>query len=221
MVVSLWLWFCSLSRCSAYWYVSRLGFPSSAWYWSSRPVSFLYTDSRHSMNIPWPNLRQHSGVKTDQHNHLKDIRDTIILSGGRYGITYKQNKISTNWLVIDVLSQRHALYLRANRKCESDFLWCVGYRGEGASAIHIRSMLQASTGSWADSWGSYTQPGLPLVRSTSINSCRLVSHLTGSPNRMIAMATQEVNKIWGKHKMIDGSSMFHCLYFSVVILFLF
>lgn len=76
----------------------------------------------------------------------------------------------------------------------TDFLWHVGYRGDGASAIHIRSMLQARTGSWADSWGSYTQPGLPLVRSTSISSCRLVSHLIGSPNRMIAMPTQEVRR---------------------------
>lgn len=54
-------------------------------------------------------------------------------------------------------------------------------------------MLQARTGSCADGQASYTRSGLPLVRSTSTSSCRLVSHLTGSPKRMIAMATQEVS----------------------------
>lgn len=91
-----------------------------------------------------------------------------------------QNEIFTNSLV----SNTHY----------TDFLCCDGYRGDGASAIHIRSMLQASTGSWADSWGSYTQPGLPLVRSTSMSSWRLVSHLIGSPNKTIAAVTREVNQ---------------------------
>lgn len=44
------------------------------------------------------------------------------------------------------------------------------YRGDGASAIHTRSMLQDSTGSWADKPGPYAEAGLPSVRSTSTRS---------------------------------------------------
>lgn len=52
-----------------------------------------------------------------------------------------------------------------------------------ASAIHRRSMLLARTGRWG--YGAVTRPvpGFPLLRRTSIISCRLVSQRTGSPRR--------------------------------------
>lgn len=57
------------------------------------------------------------------------------------------------------------------------------YLGILASAIHRRSMLQARTGRWGYGIPSGSAPGFPLLKSTSIISCRLVSHLTGSPNK--------------------------------------
>lgn len=62
-----------------------------------------------------------------------------------------------------------------------------GYRGECASAIHMRSMLQASRGRWGLFWVLWTLPRLPLVSKTSTISCRLVSHRIGSPNRTTAV----------------------------------
>lgn len=60
------------------------------------------------------------------------------------------------------------------------------YLGDWASATHIRSILQANTGIWGYVAWWYGFPGQPLVRRTSIINWRLVSHLTGSPNRTIA-----------------------------------
>lgn len=60
------------------------------------------------------------------------------------------------------------------------------YRGECASAIHMRSMLQASRGRWGIAWVLWTLLRLPLVNKTSITSCRLVSHRIGSPNKITA-----------------------------------
>lgn len=57
------------------------------------------------------------------------------------------------------------------------------YLGILASAIHRRSMLLARTGRWG--YGAVTRPvpGFPLLRRTSIISCRFVSQRTGSPRR--------------------------------------
>lgn len=66
------------------------------------------------------------------------------------------------------------------------------YLGILASAIHRRSMLQARTGRWGYGISFSSAPGLPLLRSTSIISCRLVSHLTGSPNRITPGRCQEM-----------------------------
>lgn len=61
-----------------------------------------------------------------------------------------------------------------------------------ASAIHRRSMLQARTGRWGYGISCSSAPGFPLLRSMSIISCRLVSHLTGSPNRITPGRFQEM-----------------------------
>lgn len=62
-----------------------------------------------------------------------------------------------------------------------------GYRGECASAIHMRSMLQASRGRWGIFWVWWRLLRLPLVNKMSIISCRFVSHRIGSPNRITAV----------------------------------
>lgn len=53
-------------------------------------------------------------------------------------------------------------------------------------------MLQARTGRWGYGISCSSAPGFPLLKSTSIISCRLVSHLTGSPNRITPGRFQEM-----------------------------
>lgn len=52
-----------------------------------------------------------------------------------------------------------------------------------ASAIHRRSMLLARTGRWGYGAVARPAPGCPLLRRTSVISCRFVSQRTGSPRR--------------------------------------
>lgn len=85
------------------------------------------------------------------------------------------------------------------------------YRGECASAIHMRSMLQASRGRWGIAWVLWTLLRLPLVSKTSIISCRLVSHRIGSPNKTTAVFTdvqrRELDLVWHQwHEKADAIS---------------
>ena len=75
-----------------------------------------------------------------------------------------------------------------------------GYRGDWASAIHMRSMLQASRGRWGSFWVWWAPLRFPLVRRISIISWRLVSHRMGSPNRITAGPGRE--KMWNMMDMI-------------------
>lgn len=63
-----------------------------------------------------------------------------------------------------------------------------------ASAIHRRSMLLARTGRWGYGTVPRPVPGFPLLRRTSIISCRLVSQRTGSPRRRIPKNPRHRNK---------------------------
>lgn len=67
---------------------------------------------------------------------------------------------------------------------ERQLNWCQVYRGECASAIHMRSMLQANSGRWDMAWVLWGLLRLPLVNRISTISCRLVSHRMGSPNKI-------------------------------------
>lgn len=81
------------------------------------------------------------------------------------------------------------------------------YLGFFASAIHSRSMLQARTGMWGYCVELQVLPRFPLVRSTSMMSWRLVSHLIGSPNRTTAA---EITAIYCKcFKMINAKNYIH------------
>lgn len=68
---------------------------------------------------------------------------------------------------------------------------CNSYLGAWASAIHMRSMLHAKRGRWEEWDVSYTLLRFPPVSKISIISCRLVSHLTGSPKRITAGAVKK------------------------------
>lgn len=68
---------------------------------------------------------------------------------------------------------------------------CNTYLGAWASAIHMRSMLHAKRGRWEEWDVSYTLLRFPPVSKISIISCRLVSHLTGSPKRITAGAVKK------------------------------
>lgn len=116
--------------------------------------------------VPHVFLSDNASTLTAQHSRVLGTRC-------KYVIIKRQSSSKKNVNSKECVLSVHCVCMRAD----------LGFL---ASVIHMRSMLQASTGMWGYSSDVTGFPGFPLVRRTSMISWRLVSHLIGSPNRMTA-----------------------------------